>query len=290
MDNLMTISKDIPAQKLEALIAAAEDDFGLARVDFIDQNGNRSTWHLARNAEEVQKYAEEYIKDILWSYKPHYLAQKTGIAEEIFEKLAEFANEGDGDMTSEAFAHLFNSTYGLDKFLKEEAKAEGAESFVAGGDKPFKFDCGYTAYLEGTYIEGEEDEDEFEGERSLNGITQREAVNMCAYLKDKGVDISLEYTFPNLTVWDAEDTENEVNSHIEFYIKGGEEAVQKFAKALAEHDIRFAMEELRNLDPDKEYEKVRKEGIYTEGYIHHREAGITTIGLVMDGDFDKFLY
>lgn len=296
MNNLITISKDIPAEKLEELIAASVDsNIVLPAVEFTNKRGDTEMWLIARNAEEVQKYAEEYVKDILWSYNPRHLAQKTGVSVEIFEKLAEFANEGDGEMTSEAFAHIINDTYGLDKFIKEEVEADGAESFVPGGNKPFKFDCGYTAYLEGTFIDPEADDDDFEDERALNNITQEEAVNICARLKGKGVDISLEYTASDMTPWDAGDTENEINSHIEFYIKGGEDAVQKFVEALASEEVRFAAEELWNLDNDEEYEKVRKYGIYgsdgqCEGYIHHRESGVTTIGLVMEGDFDKDLY
>jgi hypothetical protein len=85
--------------------------------------------YMVLNEHERYKKAKEYIRETLWAFIPSFLAEETGLPEEVFRALSEKCESGNG-----AILALVEKTCGLDTFVESAIKADGYGHFLASYD------------------------------------------------------------------------------------------------------------------------------------------------------------
>ena len=85
--------------------------------------------YMVLNEHERNEKAKEYIKETLWAFFPAFLAEKTGVPEEVFSALSEKCESGNA-----AILALVEKTCGLDAFVEAAVKADGFGHFLASYD------------------------------------------------------------------------------------------------------------------------------------------------------------
>jgi hypothetical protein len=78
---------------------------------------------------EADEMAQEYIADSLWAFNPSFLADETGVPEEMFKcasEMCEDANEG--------FLKAVESTCGLVEFAESAIRSDGRGHFLSTYD------------------------------------------------------------------------------------------------------------------------------------------------------------
>ena len=82
--------------------------------------------YMVLNEHERNEKAKEYIQETLWAFIPSFLAEETGLPEEIFRALSEKCESG-----NDAILALVEKTCGLDTFVQSAIKADGYGHFLA---------------------------------------------------------------------------------------------------------------------------------------------------------------
>ena len=82
--------------------------------------------YMVLNEHERYKNAKEYIQETLWAFIPSFLAEETGLPEEVFRALSEKYESG-----NDAILALVEKTCGLDAFVKAAVEADGYGHFLA---------------------------------------------------------------------------------------------------------------------------------------------------------------
>jgi hypothetical protein len=82
--------------------------------------------YMVLNEHERYKKAKEYIQETLWAFIPSFLAEETGLPEEVFHALTEKCESG-----NDAILALVEKTCGLDAFVKTAIEADGYGHFLA---------------------------------------------------------------------------------------------------------------------------------------------------------------
>jgi hypothetical protein len=85
--------------------------------------------YMVLNEHERNEKAKEYIQETLWAYIPSFLAEETGLPEEVFRALSEKCESGNN-----AILALVEKTCGLDTFVESAIKADGYDHFFASYD------------------------------------------------------------------------------------------------------------------------------------------------------------
>ena len=85
--------------------------------------------YMVLNEHERNEKAKEYIQETLWAFIPSFLAEETGLPEEIFRALSEKCESG-----NDAILALVEKTCGLDAFVKAAVEADGYGHFLASYD------------------------------------------------------------------------------------------------------------------------------------------------------------
>lgn len=85
--------------------------------------------YMVLNEHERNEKAKEYIQETLWAFIPSFLAEETGLPEEVFSALSEKCEAG-----NDATLALVEKTCGLDTFVQSAIKADGYGHFLASYD------------------------------------------------------------------------------------------------------------------------------------------------------------
>lgn len=78
---------------------------------------------------ERNEKVKEYIQETLWAFYPSFLAEETGLPEEVFHALTEKCESG-----NDAILTLIEKTCGLDAFVDSAVKADGYGHFLSPYD------------------------------------------------------------------------------------------------------------------------------------------------------------
>ena len=85
--------------------------------------------YMVLNEHERNEKVKEYIQETLWAFIPSFLAEETGLPEEVFRALSEKCESG-----NDAILALVEKTCGLDAFVKAAVEADGYGHFLASYD------------------------------------------------------------------------------------------------------------------------------------------------------------
>ena len=85
--------------------------------------------YMVLTEHERYKKAKEYIQETLWAFIPSFLAEETGLPEEVFRALSEKCESG-----NDAILALVEKTCGLSTFVESAIKADGYGHFLASYD------------------------------------------------------------------------------------------------------------------------------------------------------------
>ena len=85
--------------------------------------------YMVLNEHERGEKVKEYIQETLWAFIPSFLAEETGLPEEVFRALSEKCESG-----NDAILTLVEKTCGLDTFVESAIKAGGYGSFLSSYD------------------------------------------------------------------------------------------------------------------------------------------------------------
>ena len=85
--------------------------------------------YMVLNEHERNEKVKEYIQETLWAFIPSFLAEETGLPEEVFRALSEKCESGNN-----AILTLVEKTCGLDPFVESAIKADGYGHFLASYD------------------------------------------------------------------------------------------------------------------------------------------------------------
>ena len=82
--------------------------------------------YMVLNEHERHEKVKEYIQETLWAFIPSFLAEETGMPEEVFRALSEKCEGG-----NDAILALVEKTCGLDAFVEAAVEADGCGHFLA---------------------------------------------------------------------------------------------------------------------------------------------------------------
>jgi hypothetical protein len=85
--------------------------------------------YMVLSEQERNEKVKEYIQETLWAFIPSFLAEETGLPEEVFRALSEKYESG-----NDAILALVEKTCGLDAFVKAAVEADGYGHFLASYD------------------------------------------------------------------------------------------------------------------------------------------------------------
>jgi len=85
--------------------------------------------YMVLNEHERGEKVKEDIRETLWAFIPSFLAEETGLPEEVFRALSEKCESG-----NDAILALVEKTCGLDAFVKAAVEADGYGHFLASYD------------------------------------------------------------------------------------------------------------------------------------------------------------
>ena len=85
--------------------------------------------YLVLTEQERNEKVKEYIQDTLWAFIPSFLAEETGLPEEVFRALSEQCESG-----NDAILALIEETCGLDAFVEAAVEADGYGHFLSSYD------------------------------------------------------------------------------------------------------------------------------------------------------------
>lgn len=85
--------------------------------------------YMVLGEQERNEKVKEYIQETLWAFIPSFLAEETGLPEEVFHALTEMCESG-----NDAILALVEKTCGLDAFVKAAIKADGYGHFLSPYD------------------------------------------------------------------------------------------------------------------------------------------------------------
>lgn len=82
--------------------------------------------YLVLTDKEADEAVAEYIQEVIFSFRPSFLAECTGMSECVFESLCELYEEG-----NEAILSIINSTCGIEKVVSEAVLWDGRGHFLS---------------------------------------------------------------------------------------------------------------------------------------------------------------
>ncbi len=116
--------------KLQTMAEFLECDVDQVDVETYDNNafscGSSSGEYLILTDEEADQSAEDYIKDSVWAFTPSFLAEHTGIDEEIFEMLQDKFESSNEVIT--------NSIKDMAEFIADAIGRDGRGHFISSYD------------------------------------------------------------------------------------------------------------------------------------------------------------
>lgn len=108
------------------LIIAMALDYNASDVEDID-----TADYLVLDEVDADEKAEEYIKETLWAFNSNFLANQTGIDEEVFRAIQ---NNDRCESNNEVILQLVESTCGMDDFVSDAISEDGRGHFLAQYD------------------------------------------------------------------------------------------------------------------------------------------------------------
>ena len=108
--------------------------------------------YLVLTDQEADERVKDYIKDSVWAFNSWFLANQTGLPDEVFERLSEGCEN-----SNEAILALVEQHCGLDNFVEEAVCADGRGHFLSDWDGSEKWlDFEWEDELDGEAFTNEE--------------------------------------------------------------------------------------------------------------------------------------
>ena len=114
--------------KIQTMAELVECDVDQVDVATYDENvfSCGSLEYLILTGEEAYISAQDYIKDSVWAFRPSFLAEHTGINEDIFELLQ--------DKCEDSNEVILNSITDIDGFIDDAIDRDGIAHFLSTYD------------------------------------------------------------------------------------------------------------------------------------------------------------